>query len=246
MTLVWVLSLILGDASIVDVAWGLGFIVVAVVGIIAGGGDTGRSVLVLALVMLWGMRLAAHIGTRNHGKPEDFRYQQFRKSAGRSFWWRSYFTVFLLQSGLMWVVSLPIAAALTIAHPRLMTGWDVAALLLWAIGFTFEAGGDWQLRRFKANPQNHGRLLTSGFWALTRHPNYFGDATVWWAFGLFGVSVGAWWTLLSPLLMSILLMRVSGVAMLERTLAETKPEYQKYMRSTPPFFPRIPGTTRRD
>ena len=246
MTMVWVLSLILSDASIVDVAWGPGFIVVAAVGIVTGAGDRNRSVLVLILVTLWGIRLATHIGTRNHGKPEDFRYQQFRKNAGRSFWWRSYFTVFLLQGGVMWLVSIPIAAVLTIAHPPLITGWDVAALLIWVIGFVFEAGGDWQLRRFKANPENRGKLLTSGFWSVTRHPNYFGDAMVWWGFGLFAVSVGAWWALASPIVMSIFLMRVSGVAMLERTLVTTKPGYQEYIQTTPAFFPRIPRLTRRD
>ena len=146
----------------------------------------------------------------------------------------------------MWVVSIPIAAVLAIAQPPLTTGWDVAALLLWITGFIFEAGGDWQLRQFKANPENRGKLLTSGFWAVTRHPNYFGDAVVWWGFGLFAVSVGAWWALASPIVMSIFLMRVSGVAMLERTLVTTKPGYQEYIQTTPAFFPRIPRLTGRD
>ena len=150
MTIVWVLSLILSDASIVDLAWGPGFIVVAAVGIVTGAGDASRSILVLTLVTIWGLRLATHIGIRNHGNPEDFRYQQFRKSAGRSYWWRSYFTVFLLQGSVMWIGSIPVAAVLTIAQPPLTTGWDVAAHLMWVTGFIFDAGGDLSLIHISA------------------------------------------------------------------------------------------------
>ena len=245
MTLVWLLSLALRNAGIVDVFWGLGFTILVVLSAWLGSGDAGRSALTLALVAVWGVRLAAHIGWRSRGKPEDFRYQEFRRNAGQAFWWRSYFTVFLLQGGVMWVVALPLLAALGASHPPVFGVWDVVAVVLWVVGFAFEAGGDLQLARFKANPANRGRVLSSGFWGLTRHPNYFGDALVWWGFGCLGLAVGAWWALIGPVVMTFLLWRVSGVAMLERSMVDTKPGYREYVESTPAFLPRIPGLRRR-
>ncbi len=245
MTLVWLLSLLLRDVSIVDVFWGLGFIVTGALAAWLGSGDAGRAALLLVLVAVWGLRLAGHIGWRNHGKSEDPRYQKFRANAGSAFWWRSYFTVFLLQGVVMWLVALPLLAALGEPQPSLVTAWDVAAIALWAIGLAFEAGGDLQLARFKANPANRGRVLSTGFWGLTRHPNYFGDAVVWWGFGCLGLAVGAWWTLIGPVVMTVLLARVSGVTLLERSMIETKPGYREYVESTPAFFPRIPFLGRR-
>ena len=245
MTLIWLLSLALRNAGIVDVFWGLGFTVLAGLGVWLTSGDPGRSALTLTLVAVWGVRLAAHIGWRSRGKPEDFRYQEFRRNAGSAFWWHSYFTVFMLQGGVMWVVALPLMAALSSPQPPAVGAWDVLAVVLWIAGFAFEAGGDLQLARFKSKPANRGRVLSSGFWGLTRHPNYFGDALIWWGFGCLGLAVGAWWALISPIVMTFLLWRVSGVAMLERTMVDTKPGYREYVDSTPAFLPRIPGLRRR-
>ena len=242
MTLVWAISLIKRDASIVDVFWGPGFIVVAALHFALGDGFEPRGVLVLALVTVWGLRLGGHILWRNWGRGEDRRYQEFRANAGPSFWWRSYFTVFLLQGGLLWVISMSLLAAQLSPEPAALAPTDVIDVVLWLTGMVFEAGGDLQLARFRADPQNRGRVLRTGLWGLTRHPNYFGDAVVWWAYFVFaaGTLVGAW-TVFSPLLMTALLLRVSGVRLLERSLVETKPEYREYMQSTPAFLPRIPG-----
>ncbi len=244
MTLVWALSLRLRNAGIVDVFWGVGFVLIAALAVWLGQGGGVRAALVLALTSVWGLRLALHIGWRSRGKPEDHRYQQFRANAGPSFWWRSLFTVFLLQGAVMWVVALPLTAALAVRGPNAPTLWDAAALLLWAAGMVFEAGADWQLARFKADPANRGKVCNRGFWGLSRHPNYFGDAVVWWGFGCFGLAVGAWWTLVGPALMTLLLRRVSGVTLLDSTLSQRRPGYRDYMRSTPSFVPRLPRRRR--
>jgi steroid 5-alpha reductase family enzyme len=243
-SLLWLLSLALHDAGIVDVFWGPGFVgVFWLTFALSPETAVARQWLLGALLTLWGLRLAAHIGRRNWGRAEDFRYARWRQEAGPSWWWRSYFKVFLLQGGLLWLVSLPLIAVNAYGGPPLGR-LDGAAVLLWLAGFIFEAGGDWQLSRFRADPANQGALLTSGLWRYTRHPNYFGDAVQWWAFYLFALAAGAWWTVLSPLAMTFLLRRVSGVAMLERALQETKPGYAAYMARTNAFFPGRPEAQR--
>jgi steroid 5-alpha reductase family enzyme len=237
-TLLWAWSVRLRNASIVDIWWGLGFVVVGWCYAHWQQATMLRNLVVLAALTAWGLRLAIHLTIRNWGKGEDYRYQQFRNQYGaHRYWWVSFFQVFVLQGMLAWVISLPLLA---IAFGK--SEWnalDWIALLLFAIGFFFEVVGDLQLTRFKKNPANRGKLLTTGLWRYTRHPNYFGDAVVWWAFGLWAVSVGGWWALIGPLLMNFLLLRVSGVAMLELTLAKTKPGYEQYVRETPAFFPRL-------
>ncbi|QYK50766.1 MAG: DUF1295 domain-containing protein [Anaerolineales bacterium] len=234
----WLLSLPIKDSSIVDMFWGSGFVTTAwlYAALTPGGGLLERGALLLALVTIWGLRLAIHIARRNHGKGEDFRYAKWRQEAGDSWWWRSFFKVFLLQAALLWLISAPLLAAVLGLRPF---GWlDAAAAALWLLGFYFEAIGDWQLARFKANPANKGKVLDSGLWALTRHPNYFGDAVQWWAFWLLAVAGGfGWWTVFSPILMTWLLRYVSGVDMLDKTLAERKPGYAAYMKRTPAFIP---------
>ncbi|UCC54100.1 MAG: DUF1295 domain-containing protein [Anaerolineaceae bacterium] len=240
-TLLWLLSLLLHDASIVDVFWGLGFIFVYWLSYgLTSQPATTRHLLLGLLVTIWGARLALHILRRNWGQSEDFRYARWRQQAGKTWWWRSYFNVFLLQGAILWLVAWPLLATLTNGDSQPMAWLDIMALLLWVAGFIFEAGGDWQLSRFKKDPANKGRLMASGLWRYTRHPNYFGDALVWWGFYLFAVAAGGWWTIFSPLLMTYLLRRVSGVAMLERTLRETKPGYAAYMSRTNAFFPGLP------
>jgi len=247
LTMLWMLSLMLRDASIVDVFWGLGFVFVYWIsyvlvhsGLDASQPVPARHLLVGFLVTIWGLRLAAHILLRNRGRGEDFRYARWRSEAGQTWWWRSYFKVFLLQGAILWVVSWPLLAVLADRSQNPLGWMDLLAILIWSIGFIFEAGGDWQLRRFKQDPTKRGQLLTSGLWRYTRHPNYFGDALVWWGFYLFAAVSGVWWTIFSPLLMTFLLRRVSGVAMLERTLRETKPGYLAYEKRTNAFFPSLP------
>lgn len=241
MSLLWLVSLHLRDSSIVDIFWGIGFVLFVWGAFwLTPAGYLPRKALLSALVTVWGLRLAGHILLRNWGKPEDFRYAAWRAEAGASWWWRSYFKVFLLQGVILLVVAVPLLAAQWRADSPSLTWLDWLAVPLWLIGFLFEAGGDWQLLRFKSNPANQGKVLQSGFWRYTRHPNYFGDAVQWWAFYLLALANGGWWTIFSPLLMTYLLLRVSGVAMLEKSLEKAKPGYREYIETTSPFFPWFP------
>ena len=241
MLLLWLVSLWLKNSSIVDIYWGTGFVIFTWVAfLLTPGGFITRKVLLCVLVTLWGLRLSLHLLSRNWGKPEDFRYQAWRKESGASWWWRSLFKVFLLQGVILMIVATPLLAAQIKPLPDQLTPLDLFATLIWLVGFTFEALGDWQLRRFKANPANKGRVLNTGVWRYTRHPNYFGDATQWWAFYVIALAAGGWWTIFSPIIMTILLMRVSGVTLLEKTLKETRPGYKEYVDSTSEFIPWLP------
>jgi len=199
-----------------------------------------RKWLLCLLVTIWGLRLSLYILSRNWGKAEDFRYQVWRKEARSAWWWRSFFKVFLLQGIILWIVATPLLVAQFSPLPARLTWLDFLAIPLWLVGFVFEAGGDWQLARFKANPANKGKVLNTGVWRYTRHPNYFGDATQWWAFYLLALSAGGWWTIFSPLIMTTLLLRVSGAALLEKTLKEEKPGYKEYVETTSEFIPWFP------
>jgi steroid 5-alpha reductase family enzyme len=241
MVLLWLVSLWLKNSSIVDIFWGTGFVISAWVAfLLTPQGFITRKLLLVVLVSLWGFRLSLHLLFRNWGKPEDFRYQAWRRQAGASWWWKSFFKVFLLQGLLLCLIAAPLLAAQVSPQPAYLTWLDILAIPVWLVGFTFEALGDWQLSRFRANPANKGRLLNTGVWRYTRHPNYFGDATQWWAFYLLALSTGGWWTIFSPLIMTGLLLRVSGVTMLEKTLKDTKPGYQEYTQTTSEFIPWIP------
>jgi steroid 5-alpha reductase family enzyme len=240
--LIWLSSLALRNASIIDIFWGLGFVLLAGLGFVLGNGYAGRRTLVAALVAIWGLRLSVHILRRNWGKPEDYRYRAWRKIAGERFWLVSLFRVFLLQGLLLWLIAAPILAAESGLLLDQLTPLDWGGLVVWTVGFLFEAVGDWQLERFRRTRTNRSELLRTGLWAFTRHPNYFGDATVWW--GLFLIALGTpggLLTLYSPLLMTILLLRVTGVAVLEKGLAKTKPAYKEYVDRTSAFFPWFPG-----
>jgi steroid 5-alpha reductase family enzyme len=244
-TAIWLVSLTLRNASIVDVFWGLGFALLAVLYFVAVDGFVDRKILVGTLVAVWGLRLSLHILWRNWGNEEDYRYRAWRDKAGDKFWWVSFFQVFLLQGALLWLISAPILAAQFYGSPDELTVVDLLGALVWGVGFFFEAVGDWQLARFKANPANKGEVMQSGLWRYTRHPNYFGDATVWW--GYFVIAAGTvhgLWTFFSPVLMTLLLLRVSGVALLERAQVQTKPQYRAYVESTSAFLPWFPGQPR--
>lgn len=241
MTLLWLVSLAIKNSSIVDIFWGAGFVIVAWAAFfLTPGGYEPRKWLLCILVTIWGMRLTLYILSRNKGKPEDFRYQAWRKENGAAWWWRSFFKVFLLQGIIMWIVSTPLQAAQLSPQPDHLTWLDYLAIPVWLIGFYFEAAGDWQLSRFKANPANKGKVLDRGVWRYTRHPNYFGDSAQWWGFYLIALAAGAWWTIFSPILMTTLLMRVSGVTLLEKTLKEEKPGYKEYIEKTSEFIPWFP------
>lgn len=243
MLLLWVASLRLRNASIVDPFWGAAFVLAAWVSHVVAGAGGPRAWLALALVTAWGLRLSIHLLLRNAGHGEDFRYAAMRRDHGPRFWWVSLFTVFLLQGALVSAISLPLQTAIT-SPGRPPGALEAAAVLLWAVGFLFEVVGDRQLARFRADPASRGRVLDTGLWRFTRHPNYFGDALQWWAFGLLGLGAGAPWTLLSPALMTFLLLRVSGVALLEKDIAERRPAYRDYLQRTSAFFPWPPRPPR--
>lgn len=246
MTPVWVASLVKRDASIVDVFWSLGSVVAGWIYFVTAEAHTPRGVLVVGLVTLWGLRLALYILWRSWGHGEDYRYQEMRERHRERFAVWSLFVVFWFQALLLWAISTPLYQA---QHPEPASSavFDVLGLGLFVVGFAFEAGGDWQLARFKADPANKGRVMDRGFWRYTRHPNYFGDATVWWGFFCFAAATpGGWWTVYSPVLMTVLLMRVSGVTLLEKKLQETKPAYREYARRTNAFFPWFPAGEARE
>lgn len=242
MTAVWLLSLVLRDVSIVDIFWGLGFVLVAWNTFLHTSGSTLWAGVLLAMTTIWGIRLSGYLTWRNWGKPEDYRYQSLRRRFGKTFPLLSLAIVFLLQALLIWIVSLPIQAGLGNQEPTSGMLWlAITGALLWAIGLSFESIGDFQLARFKADRTSAGKVFDRGLWRYTRHPNYFGDFLVWWGLSCTALSLGApWWTLAGPVVMSVLLMRVSGVTLLESALRERKPDYQEYIRKTSAFFPRPP------
>jgi steroid 5-alpha reductase family enzyme len=238
MTLVWGVSVVKHDASIIDVFWGLGFVVAGWIYLYGSEARTLRGGLVVALVTLWGLRLSAYILWRNRGKAEDYRYREMRDRNPRTFPLRSLLTVFWLQAFLLWALSAPLFQAQRSVGSARLGPLDDLGLALFALGLVFEAGGDWQLARFKRDPANAGQVMDRGLWRYTRHPNYFGDALVWWSFFCFAAATAdSWWTLYSPLLMSLLLLRVSGVTLLEKRLQATKPAYRRYAERTSAFFP---------
>jgi steroid 5-alpha reductase family enzyme len=246
LTFVWMFSVKLRDASIADICWGAGFVMLAWLYCLLSPSLTPRSWLVASLITFWGARLSLHIFRRNHGKGEDPRYRAMRALHGRAFWWRSIFTVFWLQGAILWFVALPVLLAVRAASPSALTAVDGLGVVLFAIGFGFEVVGDYQLERFKAKPSNHGHVLDSGLWRYTRHPNYFGDATLWWGlYAIAAATTGGWLTVLSPALMTILLRRVSGVTLLEKGLKASKPGYDVYITRTPVFFPWLPRVPRK-
>lgn len=241
MTALWVLSLILKDTSIVDLFWGPGFVMSVWVAFSqTPSGLPARKWLIAILTTIWGLRLFIHLFRRNVGKGEDFRYAKWRQQHGDNWWWYSFFQTFLLQGALMWAISAPLLAAQLTPTPARLTIVDFLGIILWGIGFFFEAVGDWQLTRFKADPANKGKVLNSGVWRYTRHPNYFGDSAQWWGYYLIAASAGGWWTVFSPIIMTFMLLRVSGVAMLESSLKDSKPGYKEYIESTSAFIPWFP------
>lgn len=240
-TLLWVLSIFIKNVSIVDLFWGVGYVVVNGYYFFMSEEISARKILVFALVSIWGLRLFIYLAFRNIGKGEDFRYQEFRRKYGAErYWWFSFFQTFLLQGVLIMIVSLPLLGVNTGKLSGNLNVLDYLGIFVWLIGFSFEAGGDFQLSRFKKNAANKGKVLNTGFWKYTRHPNYFGDSAVWWSFALFSIAAGSYWQIVGSVIMTLLIIHVSGVALLEKTLNSTKPQYNEYIQKTSSFFPWFP------
>jgi steroid 5-alpha reductase family enzyme len=244
MSLLWLLSVARRDASIVDPFWGTGFVLVAWMAWGMNAPVPWRVTLLAVLTTIWGLRLSGYLLWRNWGEGEDRRYAAMRRHHGARFWWVSLGTVFLLQGVILWFVSLPLQAAAASKTSTALSWLDAIGIVVWLIGFTFESVGDWQLARFRADPANAGRVMDRGLWRYTRHPNYFGDFCVWWGLYLISASGGGAWTIGSPCVMSFFLLRVSGVKLLERDIADRRPEYAAYKSRTNAFFPG-PPTNRR-
>ena len=242
MLAVWAISVAIRDAGIVDILWGFGFVVVAWVSLLVTDGHGVRAALLTAMATTWGLRLAIHLAFRNIGAEEDFRYQSMRRRAGDRFWLTSLVRVFGLQAAAMWVMSLPLMIGISDSDRGWSALWVIGAVVF-VIGFAFEAVGDWQLTRFKADPANAGKLMDRGLWRYSRHPNYFGDACAWWGIGLVAAStpigiVG----LIAPAMITWILVKVSGVPMVEHRLNKTRPGYAEYIQRTSAFLPRRPET----
>lgn len=230
----WGLSVPLRDASLADIAWGW---LVTVPALVAAAlvPPAPRALPVLAIALAWALRLSLHIAWRHRGQPEDRRYQAMRARNDPHFAWKSLYLVFGLQAVLAWIVAAPLFGALAGTAPwRLL---DAPGLALALFGLAFEAVADAQLARFKADAANRGRVMDRGLWRYSRHPNYFGEACLWWGLGLVALAGGAWWALASPLLVTALLLKVSGVPLLEDDLHARRPGYRDYVRRTPAFFP---------
>lgn len=248
----WLASLRLKNASIVDPFWGAGFVLVAWTTWWQAGRPQALPLVLVVLVTLWGLRLSLFLACRNWGHGEDRRYRAMRDHHGPRFWWVSLLTVFTLQAAILWFIAFPIqfgvGGVAAAVGGRAEGGWPtglslavaIAGLAVWLAGICFETVADWQLARFQANQANRGRVLSSGLWRYSRHPNYFGDACVWWGLYLVAASLGAWATIASPLAMTILLLKVSGVSLLESTIIERRPEYAEYIRRTNAFLPGPP------
>jgi len=233
----WFYSVKKHNVNSVDSLWSLMFLAAAVVYLVTTNDITTRNLLIISLVILWSLRLSIHLMVRNWNHQEDHRYQTIRANNEPNFAFKSLYIVFGLQGLLAWIISIPLLFSL---HTSIGFYWiDGFALGLWTLGFLFEAIADYQLYQFKKNPQNKGHVLDSGLWRYTRHPNYFGEFCIWWAFYLFAIPAGGWWTIYAPLLISFLLLKVSGVVMMEKDITKRRPEYQRYIDSTNAFFPGV-------
>lgn len=237
-TVTWVVSVLKRDVSIVDGVWALMLLAAATV--YASGQEpyTRRTALILTLVVLWAVRLSGHIIHRNWGEPEDRRYREIREKYEPHFGLKSLGIIFWFQAGLAWIVSMPLWQALTVSVE--IGAFDVVAVTVWTVGMLFESIADWQLSRFKADLANQGKVMNRGLWRYTRHPNYFGECLIWWGFYFFAVPTGAWWTVVGPLLLTYLLLKFSGVTLLEQTIVERRPAYREYIARTNAFIPGPP------
>lgn len=235
----WAVSVVRKDVSLIDIFWGPGFLVATAIARLRSEVSSPLQLLVLAMVAVWGLRLGVHIALRGRGHGEDRRYAAMRKKNGEKFRWLSLFTVFWLQATLIAILCAPLVLVQLrpVAHP----GWLLAGFGAWIVGFLFEAVADAQLGAFQREPASRGRVLDTGLWRYSRHPNYFGEALLWWGFGLCALSVsGGAWTLYAPAAVTFLLLRVSGVPMLEAGMESRRSGYREYVERTSSFLPRPP------
>lgn len=248
MTIWFLIAVKLKRNDIIDIAWGSGFVVVTSLSLLVNTDPQPLNLIAYGLTLLWGVRLAAHIFSRNKGKKEDFRYAQWRKDWGKLFYIRTYFQIFMLQAGLLLLVASPAILATRIPSLIDVPAWFAAGLLLWAFGFYFEAVGDWQLTKFiaqkKKNPSSQHSIMDKGLWQYTRHPNYFGEVMIWWGMWIILLSSSApgrykLLGIVGPVAITMLILFVSGVPMLEKKYAKDA-AYQKYAKKTNKFFPWSP------
>lgn len=234
----WLLSLARQNVTHVDSMWSLFFVIAAITYAVFSEDLNTRGQFVLALVSIWALRLCVYLTWRNWGPHEDHRYLEIRQNNQPHFWFKSIYIIFGLQATLAWIIAMSLFGAVysSIAINYL----DYLGLLLVIVGFCWESIGDWQLSRFKASPNNKGKVLNTGLWRYSRHPNYFGEFCIWWGFYLFAVAAGAWWSIISPILMSLLLLKISGVSLLESTITERRPAYADYIKNTNAFLPWFP------
>jgi len=238
-TTFFIIAQIIKNNSIVDIGWGIGFIAITLFTFFFSGDITLKSMLVTLLVLIWGSRLSYHILKRNWGKPEDFRYAKWRNEWGKWLLIRGFFQIFMLQGLLMLIIASPIIY-INYSHRTGLYFLDYLGAAIWITGFLFESIGDYQLAQFIRKPENKGEIMKYGLWKYTRHPNYFGEATMWWGIYIIALSLpNGFWFIISPLTITFLLLYVSGVPMLEKKFADN-PKFQEYARATPKFFPWFP------
>jgi len=231
----WAVATARRNVGLVDIFWSLFLLLAAAIYAVNSPDHGARALLALALVGAWSLRLAGYLAARNWNAPEDHRYRAIRARNEPGFAWKSLYLVFGLQAVLAWLIAAPLAAA--IGAPGPLGAIDVFGAAFAAFGIVYESVGDAQLARFKADPANAGRVMDRGLWRYSRHPNYFGEFCVWWGLYAMALGTGAWWTVFSPLLISVLLLRVSGVTLLEKDIGERRPAYRDYAARTNAFFP---------
>lgn len=237
----WLLSLVYKNVTLVDSLWGLGFVLIVWITFGMTGGYYGRKVLMASLTTIWGVRLSAHLTWRNWGKGEDHRYGSWRQAGGDHFWIISLFKVFLLQALFLWVIALVIQYGQVSPEPAHWIWLDFLGFIVWLVGFIFESVSDWQLARFKADSANSSKVMDRGLWSYSRHPNYFGESLIWWGLFLIALSTpGSWWTVISPLTITAVLLKMTGIPLMENSIVDTRPGYRDYIRRTPAFFPWFP------
>ena len=234
----WILSLARDNVTHVDSMWSLFLGMSAYTYKLFFYELNARTILVLVLVTIWAIRLCGYLTWRNWNPHEDHRYAAIRKNNGPHFWFTSLYIIFGLQAILAWIISMPLFGAIESKLP--FNDLDILGGIIVTFGFLWETIGDWQLSNFKAKSSNKGKVLNTGLWRYSRHPNYFGEFCVWWGFYLIALASGSWWTIAGPILMSVLLLKVSGVALLEKDIGERRPEYAEYIKKTNAFFPGVP------
>ena len=234
----WLISLKSNNVTIVDTVLGMFFLTSTVFGFLLFGLSSLRACLVLTLVALWSSRLSIYLHIRNHNKPEDSRYRAIRERNEPNFRMKSVYLVFVLQAILAWILSIPLHVS--IQSEVALNIFDYIGIALWIIGMFFQVIGDFQLAKFKSNPKNKGKVLADGVWRYTRHPNYFGESCIWFGYGFIGIATGAWWVIISPMLMTYLLVKVTGAALLESDISDRRPAYKSYIKSTNRFIPWFP------